>query len=161
MMNSTNLGYIAAAIAVIALILALFALLGAQKMKKSYAVLQGSGTEVDFVTAVARQVEVVNGLRTDVTNLRKDLTVTQRELKDAIRHVAVTRYDAFGDQGGRMSFSVAFLDDVNDGIVITSINGRTEGRTYIKGIKSGESIGSELSPEESQAIGMAQKGQIA
>ena len=113
-MNSTNLGYIAAAIAVIALILALFALLGAQRMKKSYAVLQGSGTEVDFVTAVARQVEVVNGLRTDVTNLRKDLTVTQSELKDAIRHVAVTRYDAFGDQGGRMSFSVAFLDDVND-----------------------------------------------
>ena len=60
-----------------------------------------------------------------------------------------------------MSFSVAFLDDVNDGIVITSINGRTEGRTYIKGVKGGQSIGSELSPEEVQAIEMAQKGQIS
>jgi hypothetical protein len=60
-----------------------------------------------------------------------------------------------------MSFSVAFLDDVSDGIVITSINGRSEGRTYIKGIKDGQSIGTELSPEEVQAIGMAQKGQIS
>ena len=160
-MNSTNLGYIAAAIGLIALILALLALFSAQRMKKNYAVLQGAGSEVDFITAVARQVEVVNGLRTDVTNLRKDLTVTQRDLKDAIRHVAVTRYDAVSDQGGRMSFSVAFLDDVSDGIVITSINGRSEGRTYIKGIKDGQSIGTELSPEEVQAIGMAQKGQIS
>jgi len=78
-------------------------------------------------------------------------------LKDALRHVAVVRYDAFGDVGGRMSFSVAFLDDSNDGIVISSINGRTEGRTYIKGIKAGNSVGSELSPEEIQVIQMAQQ----
>ena len=112
---------------------------------------------MDFVTAVARQVEQVNGLRTDVANLRKDLTISQGELRDALRHVAVVRYDAFGDVGGRMSFSVAFLDDSNDGIVISSINGRTEGRTYIKGIKAGNSVGSELSPEEIQVIQMAQR----
>ena len=112
---------------------------------------------MDFVTAVARQVEQVNGLRTDVANLRKDLTISQGELRDALRHVAVVRYDAFGDVGGRMSFSVAFLDDSNDGIVISSINGRTEGRTYIKGIKAGNSVGSELSPEEIQVIQMAQQ----
>ena len=101
--------------------------------------------------------EQVNGLRTDVANLRKDLTISQGELRDALRHVAVVRYDAFGDVGGRMSFSVAFLDDSNDGIVISSINGRTEGRTYIKGIKAGNSVGSELSPEEIQVIQMAQR----
>ena len=43
------------------------------------------------------------------------------------------RYDAFGDMGGRLSFSVALLDDAGDGLVLTSINGRTETRTYCQG----------------------------
>jgi len=122
-----NTAYIALGISIVALVLAVVLSVNAAGMKKKFSVLQGSGSEVDFVTAVARQVEQVNGLRTDVANLRKDLTISQGELRDALRH-----YDAFGDVGGRMSFSVAFLDDSNDGIVISSINGRTEGRTYIK-----------------------------
>ena len=152
-----NTAYIALGISIVALVLAVVMSVNAAGMKKKFSVLQGSGSEVDFVTAVARQVEQVNGLRTDVANLRKDLTISQGELRDALRHVAVVRYDAFGDVGGRMSFSVAFLDDSNDGIVISSINGRTEGRTYIKGIKAGNSVGSELSPEEIQVIQMAQR----
>ena len=31
--------------------------------------------------------------------------------RGALRHVAVVRYDAFGDMGGRLSFSAALLDD--------------------------------------------------
>ena len=61
------------------------------------------------------------------------------DLADALRHVAVVRYDAFGDMGGRMSFSAALLDDAGDGLVLTSINGRTETRTYAKGVKGGAS----------------------
>ena len=76
------------------------------------------------------------------------------DLADAIRHVAVVRYDAFNDMGGRMSFSAALLDDAGDGVVISSINGRTETRTYAKGVKGGTSE-AELSPEEVQVIGYA------
>ena len=65
----------------------------------------------------------------------------QADLADAIRHVAVVRYDAFGDMGGRLSFSVAMLDDSGDGLVLTSINGRTETRTYAKGVKAGSQRG--------------------
>jgi hypothetical protein len=64
------------------------------------------------------------------------------------------RYDAFGDMGGRMSFTAALLDDSGDGLVITSINGRTEARAYAKGVKQGTSDQS-LSPEETEAISLA------
>ena len=60
----------------------------------------------------------------------------------------------FGDMGGRLSFSAALLDDAGDGIVLTSINGRSETRTYAKGVKGGDSDHS-LSPEEQQAISYA------
>jgi hypothetical protein len=63
----------------------------------------------------------------------------------------MVRYDAFEDMGGRLSFSAALLDDHGDGIVLTSINGRTETRTYAKPILSTESEYN-LSEEERAAI---------
>jgi Protein of unknown function (DUF4446) len=69
----------------------------------------------------------------------------------ALRHVGVVRYDAFGDMGGRLSFSAAMFDGNGNGIVLSSINGRSETRTYAKalaGLKSEQT----LSPEEQQAI---------
>ena len=52
----------------------------------------------------------------------------------ALRHLAVVRYDAFGDMGGRLSWSMALLDEGGNGIVLTSIHGRSDARTYAKNI---------------------------
>ncbi len=74
----------------------------------------------------------------------------------ALRHVAVVRYDAFGDMGGRLSFSAALLDDQGDGLVLSSINGRSETRTYAKALVGGASEHT-LSPEEQDAITAAKR----
>ena len=73
---------------------------------------------------------------------------------DAIRNVAVVRYDAFPGIGGQMSFSAALLDDAGDGLVLTVINGRNEARTYAKDIRDGTSI-HRLSEDEVGAINQA------
>ena len=73
------------------------------------------------------------------------------EATDALRHLAVVRYDAFGDMGGHLSWSLALLDDGGDGVVLTSIHGRSEARTYAKSI-AGWSCDQQLSPEELEAI---------
>ena len=75
----------------------------------------------------------------------------------ALRHVAVVRYDAFGDMGGHLSFSAALLDDNGDGLVLSSINGRTETRTYAKPLVGLQSEHT-LSPEENEAIENARRG---
>jgi len=72
----------------------------------------------------------------------------------ALRHVGVVRYDAFGDMGGRLSFSAAMYDDEGDGLVITSINGRSETRSYAKAL-TGRRSDQRLSPEEEDAIDRA------
>ena len=72
----------------------------------------------------------------------------------ALRHVGVVRYDAFGDMGGRLSFSAAMFDAEGNGIVLSSINGRSETRTYAKSLSGLESEQT-LSPEEKQAISQA------
>ena len=124
------------------------------RLRKAYDTLVAGDRDATFVDAVRRQHREVQGLREDVEVVRDDLAAARADLADALRHVAVVRYDAFGDMGGRLSFSAALLDDAGDGLVLTSINGRSETRTYAKGVKGGASDHS-LSPEELQAIAYA------
>ena len=96
--------------------------------------------------------------RARLAALEADVLAVQGDLAQALRHVAVVRYDAFGDMGGRMSFSAAIVDDLGDGMVISSIHARGESRTYAKGIVGGDSEGV-LTPEERQALDAARTGQ--
>jgi hypothetical protein len=58
---------------------------------------------------------------------------------------------------GQLSFSLALLNTLGDGVVISSINGRAETRTYAKPIVAGKGA-QELSPEEAQAVHSARLG---
>jgi hypothetical protein len=75
-------------------------------------------------------------------------------LRGAVQRVALVRYDAFEDVGGRLSFSCALLDDHGTGAVLTSINGRQETRVYAKPVTAGTSSYN-LSTEEQEAIQQA------
>jgi hypothetical protein len=90
-------------------------------------------------------------VKSELRKLGKELAVTRAELKDTLQHLAVVRYDAFGETGGKLSWSMAILDNNGDGVVLTSINSRADARTYAKEIKSFTSE-SKLSPEEQEAI---------
>ena len=128
-----------------------------RRLRRDYSLLQSDDGRGSFVEVVARKTEEVEALRDQVGDLRAGLDRTRVELADAIRHVSVVRYDAFGDMGGRLSFSAALLDDGGDGLVMSSIHGRTETRLYVKGVQSGGSE-SPLSPEEQQAVSYALDG---
>ncbi len=141
----------AAGVAVVALAAATLALTRLTRLRHDYALLVGGSGADDLVGAVAGHARGVEGLRGDVGRLAESLARAQGDLADALRHVAVVRYDAFQDMGGRLSFSAALLDDAGDGLVLTSINGRSETRTYAKGVKGGASEAT-LSPEELQVI---------
>jgi hypothetical protein len=86
--------------------------------------------------------------------LRGEVQALRGEAADALRHLAVVRYDAFGDMGGRLSWSLALLDDGGDGVVLTSIHGRSEARTYAKNVTAWV-CDQPTSPEEEEALGFA------
>jgi hypothetical protein len=76
----------------------------------------------------------------------------------ALRDAAIVRYDALQEMSGQLSFSLALLNAQGDGIVLTSINGRAETRTYAKAVMAGKSA-QPLSPEEEEAVRTARLGQ--
>jgi outer membrane murein-binding lipoprotein Lpp len=101
-----------------------------------------------------RTARRVSELPTDVQGLRGEVQVLRTEVSDALRHLAVVRYDAFGDMGGHLSWSLALLDDAGNGVVLTSIHGRSDARTYAKNVSEWV-CDQQLSPEEEEAIKFA------
>ncbi len=102
----------------------------------------------------SRRARKAPELPTDVQGLRGEVHSLRAEVSDALRHLSVVRYDAFGDMGGALSWSLALLDDGGNGVVLTSIHGRSEARTYAKGV-SAWTFDQQLSPEEEEAIRFA------
>lgn len=73
-----------------------------------------------------------------------------------VQHIGVVRFNAFEDTGSDQSFAVALLDAQNNGVVISSIFGRSESRTYAKPVAGGQSPYL-LTTEEKQALSKAQE----
>ena len=139
------------AVAVVSLLLGLVLLVRTGRMRQHYRVLDAADGRESFVEAVARKTAEVDALRDDVAALTAEIRATQSELNRAIRHIGLIRYDAFGDMGGRMSFSVALVDDFGNGFILTTVHARSESRTYVKEVRGGMAEVT-LSPEESQAL---------
>ena len=107
-------------LAVLALVLALVAVvLGALALRRVSA-------------AAAHQQDLddaASDLPADAHALRQEVAALRAEARSALKHLAVVRYDAFGDMGGHLSWSLALLDDHGDGTVLTSIHGRNDARS--------------------------------
>lgn len=67
------------------------------------------------------------------------------------------RYNPFTDTGGDQSFTAAILDDLGDGIMISSLHSRENTRLYAKKVDGGKVSSQSLSSEEQEVIKQALK----
>ncbi|MDA8233604.1 MAG: DUF4446 family protein [Clostridia bacterium] len=77
----------------------------------------------------------------------------------SIQQVGVVRFNAYDNTGSDLSFAVALLDQKGDGVVISSLYGREESRTYAKPIKQGHATYA-LTDEELEAITKARAARV-
>ncbi|MCR1899260.1 DUF4446 family protein [Irregularibacter muris] len=81
------------------------------------------------------------------------------KLVDCVQKMGVVRYNAFNDMGSDLSYSIAMLDEKNNGVIMSGIYGRDYCNTYAKPITNGESD-YKLTAEEILAIDRAKKNTI-
>jgi uncharacterized protein YlxW (UPF0749 family) len=143
--------------ALLALLVAVLAQSRVRQLRKAYSLLQGDAEHSSFIVAVARKTAEMERLRDQVDRLRTEVAVVRGSLNDSIRRVAVLHFDAFGDMGGRLSWTVALLDESGNGVVVTSIAARTEARAYAKPVVGGKTEHG-FSPEEEQVVRAALHG---
>lgn len=125
-----------------------------RKQKQAYAKLIGD-TGVPQLEDVLR---AVHGKLDDLDQRQKDqetaLATQEKRLSALKGKIGVHRFNAFSDTGSDLSFSIAIVNDEQDGVVITGIHSREQAFLYAKPIDKGQSAYM-LSPEEKTAINRA------
>jgi hypothetical protein len=128
------------------------------KLRRASAVLargaRGPNAQDSLIEASSRNAERLDLLAEEITELRTYLAsgaAASGTAPGGLRNVALVRYDAFGEMSGRLSFSLALLDEHGDGVTLSAIAGPGDTRVYAKGVNDGKGE-HELSPEEQQAV---------
>ena len=155
-----DLGYLLAAIAVLALlILILLVLLIVQMAKvgklrkrldKFVLGKDGASLEED----IASLYEDNNLLKSNVEKNKKDIRILYKKLESAYQKRGLVKYDAFSQMGGQLSYSLALLDENNNGFILNSVHSVEGCYSYTKEIKNGE-CSLELGKEEAEALEIA------
>lgn len=142
----------------IVLILFVIAELRVSHITEKYNDLVDGVEAVNLEELILKTLKEVDRVKKGYETVEEKYKYLDKRLKFAVQRVGFIRYNAFADMGSELSFSVAFLDDNLDGIVITNIFGRDYSTSYAKSIVKGESKYT-LSVEEMQAIDRAIKGE--
>ena len=143
----------AAAAAGCALLLALAFYLKLRAVRQAQAVLLGSGKDdlVDFAVSLQTRID---DLHRAVEEVAVGLSRLDKRIDRCLSNTSIVRYDAYENAGGQQSASLAFLDAVRSGVVVSAIQGRDYARLYVKELDRGRASVA-LSPEEQEAVDRA------
>ena len=93
-------------------------------------------------------------LKNMVDSNKKDIRQLYKQLARAFQKVGIVKYDAYQQMGGLLSFSLALLDEDNNGLILNSVHSTEGCYSYTKQIINGESK-IDLGKEEAEALQMA------
>jgi len=145
---------IIATLFIILIFLSISLLISNKKMKKRYNLLMKDADKNSLEDMIRSYQRKIDTSYVDTKLAIEELKLLSNQINHCIQKVGVVRYKAFEDIGSDLSYSVAMLDNKNDGVVITSIFGRNMSTSYAKPISKGTSKYA-LSDEETFAMNKA------
>jgi Sec-independent protein translocase protein TatA len=134
------------------IIMLLVGLVKLRKMRSRYNQMINGGRSENMDQLIIEMQANTNELKTENNAQKAEIDRINKEMRKMKSHVGVQRYNAFSNEGGSdLSFSIAVLDEEQDGVVLTGIHGREQTFIYAKPVEKGQSSYS-LTPEEKQII---------
>ena len=143
-----------AAIVVVMIVLWIVNIIQIKKLKKNYKILMKGKDAKSLEEVLIRRLDQVDSLILSNKQNEKDIQNIFANMKFTFQKVGLVKYDAFQEMGGKLSFSVALLNEKNDGFVLNAVHSREGCYTYSKEIVDGNSI-IVLAEEEQEALKMA------
>jgi len=116
-----------------------------------------NGNIKDFKDIFLSQKDKNDDLETQIKDIFSKIKNLENISEITIRKIGLVRFNPFNGMGGNQSFTVAILDNKNNGFIISSLFTNDGNRVYGKTVKGGESDYT-LSGEEQEAIDKAIKG---
>lgn len=127
-----------------------------KRLKKKYYKFMNGRDNISIEEVLEDCINKVNSTAQKNREIENHINKIERNLFNCIQKVGIVRFNAFDDVGSDLSFSVALLDNNDNGVVFSGIYSRESSTTYAKPIVNGKSKYA-LSAEELKAISIAQK----
>ncbi|MCI8746410.1 MAG: DUF4446 family protein [Lachnospiraceae bacterium] len=107
--------------------------------------------------ALLDKFEAIDMLKNNVSDINIQIKEINRILATTYKKIALVKYDAFHEIGGKLSFVLVMLTSENNGFILNSMHSSREGcYTYAKEVINGETFVI-LSEEEQQALNEAKQ----
>lgn len=159
-LGGLDIGYVLAgimAVLLILLILLIVLLVKYAKIKKRYDKFMKGKNASSLEDDMRGVFEDMKLLKSTADRNKKDIRILYKNMERTFQRLGIVKYDAFSQMGGQLSFSLALLDENNDGFIINSVHSSDGCYSYTKEIKGGTSPIS-LGAEEEQALRIAMGG---
>lgn len=156
-LGNVDIGYMILGIAILCLLLIIVTIVQIVKMsklKKKYEKFMQGKNAKSLEKEIIGLFEDNESLKTTVDKNKHDIKKLYKNMESTFQKLGVVRYDAFQQMGGKLSFSLALLNENNDGFILNSVHSSEGCYSYTKEIKAGECSIS-LGEEEQRALNIA------
>lgn len=157
-----DLGYLVIAVAVLAVIMLIVIILLINQMLKVNRLTKRLNKFLLGSNGSSLEQEIM-GLFEDNKFLKNASDKNQRDIQTLFKRLASTyqkmglvKYDAFNHMGGQLSYSLALLDENNNGFIINSVHSTEGCYSYSKEIRCND-LNITLSKEEEEALAIARQ----
>lgn len=99
--------------------------------------LRGENKNIDEL--LESTLKELDKTKAELEDLQEKHSKLRIQVKSCLQKVKMERYDAFDAMGGELSYSLLIEDEEHNGIILTSIYGRDESRSYAKLVEKGKS----------------------
>lgn len=157
-----DMGYIligTVGVLLIVLILLIVFIAKYSKLQKNYKKFMMTSDGNSIEKELQLKFNKVNSVSSKVKEIEGRLAGIDETLVTTYQKMGLVKYDAFKEMGGKLSFSLALLNQDNSGILISSMHSREGCYTYTKEIIRGESFVL-LADEEREALNQAMDKEI-
>ena len=139
---------------IILFVMLIFLLIRYNQLNVSYQMFMKGRKAESLEEEIGALFDDISTLKSSTEKNRKDIKKMIENLHDCYQRVGIVKYDAFKEMGGKLSFSVALLNDNETGFIINSIHSSEGCYVYTKEIVNGECAIS-LGDEEKKALTLA------
>ncbi len=130
-----------------------------KSLNKKYLNLSQNVEGKNLEEIINQYYEKIENVDIKMNKIEIRISTIEERLLNCIQRIGSVRFNAFDDIGGEQSFSLALLDEKNNGIILTSLYSRSSSVLYGKTVKKGKASVT-LSVEELQALDRAKNNSL-
>lgn len=156
-LGSIDISYIfivMAALIIILMVLVIIQIVNTSKLKKKYTKFMQGKDAKSLEKDIIGLYEDNKFIKASAEKNKKDIRTLYKKVEGAFQKIGIIKYDAFRQMGGKLSFSLAILDENDNGFILNSVHSTEGCYSYTKEVKNGQCEIS-LGEEEKQALDMA------